>query len=178
MGNKQDFVIDKITNSIEEIGTGQSFETDMVPILADEIKNVHKKDGWFFNWKIEFKKPGHQVYKLILQGDKQIQGLISIEPNSEEFYIELHLIEISPHNYSKNKKFYGVAGNMVAFACKMSFDLGFDGFVAFTAKTSLVDHYIKRLGAQVIFSHNRMAIFTASAKNLVNSYYENYFSAR
>jgi hypothetical protein len=53
--------------------------------------------------------------------------------------------------------------------------LGFDGFVAFTAKTSLVDHYVKILGAQVIY---RMAIFTSSAKNLINSYYENYFGAR
>jgi hypothetical protein len=175
MGNKQGFVIDKITNGIEEIATGKSFETEVIPILADEIKTVLKKDGWFFNWIIEFKEPGHQLYKLILQGDNLIQGLISIEPKPNDFYVELHLIEIAPYNFSKEKKFYGVAGNMVAFACKMSFDLGFDGFVAFTAKTSLVDHYVKILGAQVIY---RMAIFTSSAKNLINSYYENYFGAR
>jgi hypothetical protein len=178
MGNKQDFVIDKITNSIEEISTGKSFETEVVPISSAEIKTVHKKEGWSFNWKNEFKKTGRQLYKLILQGDRQIQGLISIEPKAHEFYVELHLIEIAPYNFSIRKKFYGVAGNMVAFACKMSFDLGFDGFVAFTAKTKLVDHYTKSLGAHVIYSHNRMAIFTPSAKNLVNSYYENYFSAK
>lgn len=87
----------------------------------------------------------------------------------------MHLIENAPHNYSANKKFAGIAANLVAFACKMSFDMGFEGFVAFTAKTDLIDHYAETLGAQSIYSSERMAIFTAAAKKLVNSYYKNYF---
>ncbi len=41
---------------------------------------------------------------------------------------------------------------------------GFDGYVAFTAKTDLVVHYIETLGAQVIYSRNRMGIFMSAAK--------------
>jgi hypothetical protein len=62
---------------------------------------------------------------------------------------------------------------MVAFACKISFDLKFGGFVAFTAKTALMDHYNQTLGAEHIFGTQRMAIPTESAKILVNSYYKN-----
>jgi hypothetical protein len=170
------FFIDKITNSIEEVATGTSYNTDIVIVPTDEIKTVHKKDGWFFNWKKEFKIEGRQIYKLVINGQQEIQGLISLEPISGvgHNFVEMHLIENAPHNYGEGKVYAGVAGNLVAFACKMSFDLGFDGFVAFVSKSNLTDHYIQTLGAQVIYGHNRMAIFPESAKNLVNSYYNNY----
>ncbi len=85
----------------------------------------------------------------------------------------MHLIETAPHNYGKTKHYLGVAGNLVAFACKMSYDFGFDGFVAFTAKTQLIDHYIETLGAELLF-RNRMSISGYAAKKLVNSYYKKY----
>lgn len=170
------FTIDQITNSIEGRTSHQSFETDIIPVTHDEIKGVLKKDGWFFNWKKEFREnSGHGVYKLVIRGDNIIQGLISIEPIVDQLYIEMHLIETAPHNYGSTKQYLGVVANMVAYACKLSFDLGYDGFVAFTAKSDLVDHYIESLGAEVIYSNDRMAITTDSAKNLVNSYYKNYF---
>ena len=85
----------------------------------------------------------------------------------------MHLIENAPHNYGAKKKFAGVPANLVAFACKMSFDMGFEGFVAFTSKTELIEHYTKSLGAQLIF-RNRMTITTIPAKKLVNSYYKDF----
>jgi hypothetical protein len=152
------FFIDKITNSIEQVTTGMVFRTDIIPVAGEEIKRVHKKDGWSFNWKSEYKNLAHQLYKLVLEGGTEIRGLISLEPKTEQLYIEMHLIESAPHNQGGRKQFAGVAANMVAFACKMSFDSGFDGFVAFTAKTKLVNHYIETLGAQLIYGYNRMGI--------------------
>jgi hypothetical protein len=172
------FFIDKITNSIEEVGTGISFKTDMILVAGEELKEVRIKDGWSFNWKSEYKNQTHQLYKLVLDGEAKIQGLISLEPKTDQLYIEMHLIESAPHNRTGRKQFAGVAANMVAFACKMSFEYGFDGFVAFTAKTRLISHYIETLGARVIYGDNRMGIFTASAKFLVNSYYKNYVNGR
>lgn len=175
MAKHPHFFIDKITNSIEEAATGISHDTDIVLVTASEIKTVLKKDGWFFNWKKEFKVSGHQMYKLVIEGQQKIQGLISLEPVSGvgHNFIEMHLIENAPYNYGANKLFAGVAGNMVAFACKKSFDLG---FVAFVSKTELTDHYIQTLGAQLIYGNNRMAIFPESVKKLVNSYYNNYIN--
>jgi hypothetical protein len=171
----QEFLIDKITNCIEEKATGRIFATTSLLVTLEEIKKVHKKDGWLFNWKTEYQQANHQIYKLSITGNQHIQGLISLEPIKSQQYIELHLIESAPHNYGAKKQFLGVLGNLVAFACKMSFELGFDGFVAFTAKTRLIDHYTKTLGARILYGNNRMGIFTKEAKNLVNSYYENYF---
>ena len=111
------------------------------------------------------------MYKLVVKDDTTIQGLISLEPY--ENYIEMHLIETAPHNYGKSKKYLGVPGNLVAFACKMSFELGFDGYVGFAPKTQLIQHYINTLGAELIF-RNRMRISTNSAKKLVDSYYKNF----
>lgn len=89
----------------------------------------------------------------------------------------MHLIETAPHNYGKSKLYLGVPGNMVAFACKMSFEFGFDGFVGFVAKTHLVQHYIDNFGAELVFK-NRMRIARESAKKLVNSYYKSFFDGK
>ena len=111
------------------------------------------------------------MYKILVKSDTTIQGLISLQ--CIENYIELHLIETAPHNFGESKRYIGVPGNLVAFACKMSFDNGFEGFVAFRAKTQLIQHYIDTLGAELIFK-DRMCISGNSAKKLVNSYYKNY----
>ena len=169
------FLIDKITNSIEASKDGKSHLTEVLAVSEQEIKGVHKKDGWLFNWKQEFKKADRSVYKLVIMGETQIQGLICLQPM--ENFIEMHLIETAPHNFGQAKRYLGVAGNLVAFACRMSFEMGFDGFVAFTAKTDLIDHYTESLEAELIFN-NRMTISTNPAKNLVNSYYKDYFNGR
>jgi hypothetical protein len=175
---KKHFYIDKITECIEEVATGQTFETEMLPVTKEDLKNVLKKNGWNFPWKSYLKMPERTVYKLVIKDDpnQEIQGLLSIQRMDN--FIEMHHIENAPHNYAKKKRFAGVCGNMVAFACKLSFDLNFDGFVAFTAKTKLIDHYTDTLGAGLIYGVNRMAIDTESAKKLVNSYYKNYLNGK
>jgi hypothetical protein len=82
----------------------------------------------------------------------------------------MYLIESAPFNYGKNKMYYGVAGNLVAFACKRSFELGFDGYVLFTAKTVLIDHYTKALGA-VPIGGQRLIIEEKQALELINRYF-------
>ena len=59
---------------------------------------------------------------------------------------------------------------MTAFGCKMSKDYGFDGVIAFDAKTALIPHYEKTLGA-VHLGGNRMAIFEEPAKDLLDKYF-------
>src|SRR6185312_14675396 len=111
-----------------------------------------------------FTETSRQLFKLVLRGDSKIQGLISLE--TMDGYIEMHLIESAPSNIGKEKAFIGVAGNLVAFACKLSFELGFDGYLSFRPKTKLFDHYKETLGAERIF-RDRMQIATDSAKKLV-----------
>ena len=73
-----DFVIDKLTNSIENVRSGDSFKTDVSLVTKDEIKGITKRNSWTFDWKTELKAPEKEVYKLTISGSTNIQGLISI----------------------------------------------------------------------------------------------------
>lgn len=86
-------------------------------------------------------------------------------------YIYMPLIESSPFNKGKHKIYLGVPGNLIAFACRSSFQKGYDGFVSFHSKTKLIDHYIKSLGAYHFGGH-LMIIDTAAAKILIEKYYK------
>lgn len=77
----------------------------------------------------------------------------------------MNLLESSPFNVGKNKLYEGVSGNLVAFACKVSFQKGFDGFVAFTSKSNLIKHYEESLGA-FHFKNQRMIIETEASKKI------------
>ena len=166
-----DFIIDKLTNSIENVITGDSFATEISILNAHELKTVSKVNGWLFNWKDEFKVPACDVYKLTIPNNSNIiQGLISLEVKSDHVY--MHLIESAPFNKGKNKVYMGVPGNLVAFACKLSFQRGHEGNVSFISKTQLIDHYVKTLGA-VHFGGRLMIIETQAALKLINKYFQN-----
>jgi hypothetical protein len=166
-----DFIIDKLTNSIENVITGDSFATEISILNVHELKTVSKVNGWLFNWKDEFKEPACDVYKLTIPNNPNIiQGLISLEVKSDHVY--MHLIESAPFNKGKNKVYMGVPGNLVAFACKLSFQRGHEGNVSFISKTQLIDHYVKTLGA-FHFGGRLMIIETQAALKLINKYFQN-----
>lgn len=131
--------IDKVTNSIVNTISGDSFPTDVHSVAKADLKNATKKSGWLFNWASEFKLTDRQVFKLTIRNNPDIvQGLLSISDYSDQYY--LHLIESSPFNLGKNKLYEGVPGNLFAFTCKSSWDKGYQGFVSFTSKTKLIEH--------------------------------------
>jgi len=164
-----DFEVDKLTNSIENVVTGDSFSTDITIISMADLKSVTKKNGWQFDWKSELKQPEKDVYKLtIVNNQSVIQGLISLEVKTDHVY--MHLIESAPFNKGKNKVYAGVPGNLVAFACKLSFQRGHEGNVSFFSKTQLVQHYIESLGA-IHFGGRIMIIDTKAALILIKKYF-------
>ena len=165
-----DIEIDKLTNSLENVITGDSFFTDVVITEQNELKSITKKKGWLFDWKAEFKKPDRDVFKLtIVNNQTVIQGLISISVKTDHVY--MHLIESAPFNKGKDKVYAGVPGNLVAFACKLSFQRGFEGYLSFLSKTNLIGHYEKTLGATHV-GGNLMIINTISALKLINKYFD------
>jgi len=169
-----DLEIDKLTHSLEDTQTGKIFLTEILPLDKTELKDITKKSSWKFNWKTEFIAPEKQVFKLVLQKEpKTIQGLICFEKKSDHIFV--HLIESAPHNYGRNKKYYGVLGNLIAFCCKVSYQNGFDGELGFDSKTNLIPHYIKELGARH-FGGQRMVILQDAAINLITRYYPDFFN--
>lgn len=82
----------------------------------------------------------------------------------------MHLVESAPFNKGKSKMYAGVPGNLVAFACKLSFQRGHDGNVSFLSKTQLIDHYIESLGA-IHVGGRIMIIDTVAALKLMDKYF-------
>ncbi len=160
--------IDSLTNSIQDRETGETLETTVSELSADELKTL---ENWQFNWLKESRY--FPIFKLTTVVDPTvIQGLMSIE--DRQGFIYMSLLENAPFNIGKDKKYVGVAGNLVAFACKRSFERGDEGFVTFVSKSQLVKHYQETLGAKIIFARN-MVIEKDAATKLVNNYFKNHF---
>ena len=165
-----DFVIDKLTNSITNRISGDSLMTEVLLLSKSDLKSITKKNGWLFNWKQEFEAAEKEVYKLtILHNEHIIQGLISVSIKPDHIF--LNLIESAAFNRGENKLYEGVPGNLVAFACRLSFQRGYEGFVAFHAKTQLVNHYEKTLKA-IHYGNQLMVVETNAATELVNKYFK------
>lgn len=165
-----DFEIDRLTNSIQNTISRDSFSTEVSLLTKADVKQITKKNSWAFNWKIEFDDNTKEVYKLTITNNSNIiQGLLSLTMETDHVFI--NLVESAPFNIGNNKLYEGVAGNLVAYACKVSFQKGFDGFIAFDAKTKLIRHYEKTLGAYR-FGGQRMIIPTKPAQILIDKYFK------
>ena len=88
-------------------------------------------------------------------------------------YLEESIIESAKFNKGKNKLYRGVAGNLVAYGCKMAFEKKYDGVVSFIAKTQLIEHYEQTLGAK-LFGGNRMFIDTKESLILTTKYFKDF----
>ena len=98
-----------------------------------------------------------------------LQGLLSVTIEGDHVF--MNLFESAPLNIGKRKLYVGFPGNLVVYACKLSFQKGCDGFVAFTAKTKLVKDYEETLRAYY-FTNQRMIIDTDAARFLVSKYFK------
>jgi len=164
-----DIEIDGLTNSILNCISGDSFPTDVHILNKADLKHITKNNSWLFNWTSEYKLSDRQIYKLTIRNNPDIiQGLASISDFKDHYY--LHLVESAPFNLGKNKLYEGVPGNLFAFACKISWDKGYQGFISFKSKTKLIQHYEKTLGATHVGEHN-MVIFPHEALKLIKKYF-------
>ena len=110
-----------------------------------------------------------EVYKLTISNNPSvIQGIVSLEVKPDHVY--MHLIESAPFNIGKDKVYAAVSGNLVAFACRLSFQRGGEGYVSFLSKTKLIKHYETSLGA-IHFGGHKMVITTEAALILTNKYF-------
>jgi hypothetical protein len=161
--------IDKLTNSIENIVSGDIFDTEFIQLFSKDTRQINKAD-WQFNWQGQLKLAEREVYKLVIKDNiKIIQGLISLTDKGDHIY--MNLIESVKFNKGKTKIYAGVPGNLVAFACKLAFAKGYDGYLAFDAKSVLVKHYQDTLYA-THFRGTKMMIETSAANRLINQYFK------
>jgi hypothetical protein len=160
--------IDKLTRSVENASTGDSFKTEILPLSVKDIKSLKKAD-WLFDWGKEAKDKNKSIFKLVIVDNPTIiQGLVSLQDRGDHIF--MHLIESNKFNRGIRKVYLGVPGNLVAYACKQSLDKGYEGYVSFESKTRLIEHYRQSLGAHLLFG-NIMAIDTKASTKLVDQYF-------
>ena len=165
------FQVDKMSNSIEHVRTGKVFATRLVQLYPSDAALLTSLK-WQFDWTLELQNPLHEVSALTtVEEPEVIQGIISMVDQHDHVFIPL--IESAPFNIGAGKEYTGVPSNLVAYACFRSLRIGYDGVVAFVAKSRLVEHYENTLGAKR-FAGNRMFIETEAADRLIRNYLKNF----
>lgn len=141
-------------------------------LSADNLSDMPLKgNDWNFNWRELYKKGGY-FYKIIVDDEpNEIQGIVrfSIKEN-EMLYLEN--IELAPHNLGAKGKYNLLAGSLLAYCCKQSFILGknpYQGFVVFDSKTKLINFYMEKYGASLLFGQ-RMCFYPDASNKLIDKY--------
>ncbi len=167
-----DIQIDSLTNCLVCRETGEQLDTEFRLVL----KTISKKDaaalqrkGWKFDWIIPHQHD-YEVYELLLKDDTQVQGMIALKHIRDQFYTHVDIVEAAPENIGHLGKYKGVGAHLFAIACKLSWDVGNEGYIQFTAKTNLVEHYRETLGARNIDSQ-KMYIDSYGALKLIQTYF-------
>lgn len=131
-----------------------------------------KKHKWLFNWQELFLEKHAEFYKLTLIDDESaVQGIIMLKVENGKMLFMKNL-EISPLNYGSKGKYEKIAGCLIAFACKKSFNLAkgnYNGFLLFESKTDLIQLYINKYRAKRISGKN-LYIDQLASKKLIEEY--------
>lgn len=168
-----DIRIDSLTDCLVDGITGEQLNTEyrlvMRTISRQEALELNQA-GWKFDWSVPHQN-GYEVYELLLEGDDQVQGMIAFKHFRDQYYTHVDIVEAAPHNIGHSGRYKGVGAHLFAIACKHSWDAGNEGYVQFTAKTDLVEHYQKMLKAQLIDWHT-MYIDSYGAIELIRKYFK------
>ena len=126
-----------------EVLTGKKYPVSIELISQLDLKKITKK-RYSFNWRTEKEQT---IYKIILEGQTDILGLMSIEYYESESRIHVRLLAVSIENKGKGKLYERIAGTLLAFAARDAIKL-FDAkaAISLTPKTNLRQHYMDEYG--------------------------------
>ena len=153
------YILDKIN--------GELVSSEIVPM--DKKTVPLKKDGWRFNWR-QLLKEGQVFILRTKSSPNNVEGALCLVREYDMLIMEA--LELSPYNIGhKNKRYDYVAGCLIAFACRESFNIegAYKGFLTFVSKTELIKWYANKYGAEVALGH-RMFIDWENGEKLIEKY--------
>lgn len=118
--------------------------------------------GFEFDWDSQT-DPLSQTVGYLYQG--KILSMVEYVPITSSLYNEIALLEVS----TKHRNM-GLAGLMLAYVAKDSFDRGFEGFMLVVSKTALRRFYVDKMGGERIGNTNRIRFTAESSKKLIERY--------
>ena len=155
---------------IYEIETELSIDSE-IEIIGKKLVPL-KKDGWNFKWGELYKLEGSLFYKIsCIQTPKNVEGILMLTLFNNEMLF-MNNIELAPKNIGSNKKYDKVAGCLLAYACRMSFEIGsgnYNGYLSFDSKTNLIELYQNKYGATLAMG-NKMYFSPEAGKKLMKKY--------
>ncbi len=167
-----DIIIDSLTECLLDKNTGQKYATEYLlaaRTISKQKANHFIQEGWKFDWS-KPQKNGYKIFELHLKGDNAIQGMIAIKHIYDQYYTHIDIVESAPSNVGSKGKYKGVGAHLFAIACKESWDAGNEGYVQFTAKTDLLQHYVNTLNAKPLDWHT-LYIDSYGAAELIQKYF-------
>jgi len=130
-------------------------------------KSLKKLKNWNFAWS-ELYSNKSTIYKLEI--NEEIVGLIKLDWENEDHF-NIANIEVSPNNIGSKGKYKNASDLLFAFSALQSFKLnkaGYKGFLAFKSKGKLINHYIEKYNAELVF-RERMIISPKNCKTLIKN---------
>jgi N-acetylglutamate synthase-like GNAT family acetyltransferase len=125
------------------VSSGELLPVQIETVNEDDYKLI-KKSVHYFDWKHEKE---YLILKITVVNENHIIGLISLNEIDEEERIEIRLLAVSKENRGRSKVVDGVAGNLIAFACRQTIKkYGVNGCVSLLPKTLLRQHYKDKYG--------------------------------
>ncbi len=128
---------------IKEIRTGIEHSVRITQLEESDFKNL-SIDRYWFSWKEE---KGYDILKLTIEGNEDILGLMSLRYIEEEKRVEIRLLCCSKENVGSDKMYSGIAGCLIAYACRQAI-VRYPDFpcVSLVPKTRLREYYVKEYG--------------------------------
>lgn len=135
---------------------------------------------WQTNWTTPFAQLLPNKVALRRTDDGELLGLMSYELDEKGLAVEILYMESARHSNanllhaeSGQKRYYGIAKALFAYAVQVSMDAGFDGVLVFRAKTSdLLEYYAREFGARQVAAYDpfRMVIWEDAAERIIAEY--------
>lgn len=150
---------------VVEVLTGKTHPVEILPVENTDYPSL-SKTRYAFDWKKEKKE---EVYKLVMKGDIDILGLISIERIPTEWRIHIRLLMVSKENKGKDKKIEHIAGNLIAHVAKIAVaDFGELACISLRPKSTIVNHYIHKYN--MMRTGMTLSLVVPEIINLINQY--------
>ncbi len=150
---------------IVEASTGKTYPIEILPLEISDYKLL-SKTRYFFDWT---KEADQEIYKLVIKGQNDIQGLVSLERIPSEWRIHIRLITVSEENKGKNKYFDRITGNLLTHVAKIAVaEYGVLACVSLRPKSSIAQHYVDKYHMNI--TGISLSLEVPEILNLINKY--------
>lgn len=153
---------------VVKVKTGERKKVIISEAAPEDFKQLVKK-RYSFEWRKY--KDRIPVYKLQIKDENDILGVMGLEDWPEEKRVEIKLLACSEENKGKTKIYEGIAGCLIAYACRLAVTrYGIMACVSLIPKTELIDHYVRKYNMK--YAGWQLYLEGKDLINLLNKYYE------